>query len=81
MFFTTLQESLKLHKDNMPGLMDKDCSATLKFLPPCCNELLRSKTAHLDGYLHGRPSQIICSRNFKTMATLRLRKDQDNSVL
>ena len=47
-FFTTLQESLRLHKDSMPGLMDKDCSATFKFLPPCWNELLRSKRAHLD---------------------------------
>ena len=47
MFFTTLQESLKFHKDSMHGLMDKDCSATFKFLPPCWNELLRSKKAHL----------------------------------
>ena len=47
-FFTTLQESLRLHKDSVPGLMDKDCSATFKFLPPCWNELLHSKTAHLD---------------------------------
>ena len=46
--FTTLQGSLRLHKDSMPGLMDKDRSATFKFLPPCWNELLRSKTAHLD---------------------------------
>ena len=36
MFFTTLQESLNLHKDSMPGLMDKDCSATFKFLPLRC---------------------------------------------
>ena len=47
-FLPLLQESLRLHKDSMPGLMDKDCSATFKFLPPCWNELLRSKTAHLD---------------------------------
>ena len=50
MFFTTLQERLKFLKDSMPGLMDKDCSATFKFLPPCWNALLRSKTAHVDGY-------------------------------
>ena len=49
MFFTTLQESLKLHKDSVPGIMDKDCSATFRFLPPCLNEFLRCKTAHLDG--------------------------------
>ena len=30
---------LKLHKDSIPVLMDKDCSATFKFLPPCGNEL------------------------------------------
>ena len=81
MFFITLQESLKLLKDSIPGLIYKDCSATFKFLPPCWNELLLSKTAHLDCKLHGHPSQIICSRNFKNVATLRLRKDQDNSVL
>ena len=40
--FTTFQGSLKLHKDSIPGLMNKDCSATFKFLPPCWNELLRS---------------------------------------
>ena len=77
MFFTTLQESLRIQKDSKLGIMDKDWSTTFKFLPPCRNELLRSKTAHLD--LRGRPSRIICSRNFKTMATPRLRKDQDNS--
>ena len=32
-----------------------------------------------DGWPRGRPSHIICSRNFKTLATPRLRKDQDNS--
>ena len=48
MFFTTLQESLKLQKDSMLGLMDKDCSATFKFVPPFWSELLRSKTAHLE---------------------------------
>ena len=44
-------------------------STTFKFLPPCQNELLSSKTAHLDGSLRGRMSRIICSRNFKTVAT------------
>ena len=48
MFFTTLQESLKLHKDSIPWIMDKDCSATFNFLPLWLNELLRSKTAHFD---------------------------------
>ena len=48
-FFTTLQESLRLQKDIMPGLKYKDFSATLKLPPPCRNELLRSKTACLDG--------------------------------
>ena len=43
--FTTLQEHLKLQKDSM----DKDCSATFKLLLPSWNELLRLKTAHLDG--------------------------------
>ena len=48
--FITLQERLKFHKDSMPGLMDKHCLATtFKCLPPCLKELLRSKTAHLDG--------------------------------
>ena len=44
-----LQERLRLQKDSMPGLMDKDWSATFKFLLPYHNELLRLKTAHLDG--------------------------------
>ena len=30
-------------------VLDKDWSTTFKFVPPCRNELLRSKTAHLDG--------------------------------
>ena len=81
MFFTTLQESLRILEDSILGILDKDWSTIFKFVPPCRNELLRSKTAHLDGWLRGRPSQIICSRNFKTMATPRLRKDQDNSCV
>ena len=44
--FTTLQESLRIQKDCILGIMDKDWSTTLKFVPPCRNELLRSKTAH-----------------------------------
>ena len=31
------------------GILDKDWSTTFKFVPPCRNELLRSKTAHLEG--------------------------------
>ena len=47
--FTTLQESLRIQKDSILGIMDKDRSTTFKFVPPCQNELLRSKTAHVDG--------------------------------
>ena len=47
--FTTLQESLSIQKDSILGILDKDLSTTFKFVPPCRNELLRSKTAHLDG--------------------------------
>ena len=47
--FTTLQESLRIGKDSILGIMDKDWSTTFKFVPPCRNELLRSKTAHIDG--------------------------------
>ena len=47
--FTTLQESLRIQKDSILGIMDKDWSTTFKFVPPCRNELLRSKTANLDG--------------------------------
>ena len=78
---TTLQESLRIQEDSILGIMDKDWSTTFKFVPPCRNELLRSKTTHLDGLLRGRLSRIICCRNFKTMATPRLRKDQDNSCV
>ena len=49
MFFTTLQESLRIQKDSILGILDKDWFTTFKFVPPCRNELLRSKTAHLDG--------------------------------
>ena len=49
MFFTTLQESLRIQKDSVVGIMDKDLSTTFKLVPPCRNELLSSKTAHLDG--------------------------------
>ena len=49
MFFTTLQESLSIHKDGILGILDKDWCTTFKFVPPCRNELLHSKTAHLDG--------------------------------
>ena len=80
-FFTTLQESLRIQKESILGIMGKDWSTTFKFLLPCRNELLCSKTAHLDRYLSGRPSQVICSRIFKTMATPRPRKDQDNSCM
>ena len=48
-FFTTLQESLSIQKDSILEILDKDWSTTFKFVPPCRNELLRSKTAHLDG--------------------------------
>ena len=47
--FTTLQESLRIQKDSILGIMDKDWSTTFKFVPHCRNELLRSKMAHLDG--------------------------------
>ena len=47
--FTTLQESLRIQKDSLLGIMDKDWSTTFKFVPRCRNELLRWKTAHLDG--------------------------------
>ena len=43
--FTTLQESLRIQKDSILGIMDKDWSTTFKFVPPCRNELLCSKTA------------------------------------
>ena len=49
MFLTTLQESLRIQKDSIFGILDKDWSTTFKFVPPCRNEFLRSKTAHLDG--------------------------------
>ena len=49
MFFTTLQESLRIQKDSILGILDKDWSTTFKLVPPCQNELLRLKTAHLDG--------------------------------
>ena len=49
MFFTTLQESVRVQKDSILGIMYKNWSATFKFVPPCRNELLSSKTAHLDG--------------------------------
>ena len=48
-FFTTLQESLRNQKDSILGITDQDWSTTFKFVAPCRNELLRSKTAHLDG--------------------------------
>ena len=47
--FSNLQESLRIQKDSILGIMDKDWSTTFKFVPHCRNELLRSKTAHLDG--------------------------------
>ena len=47
--FSNLQESLRIQKDSIIGIMDKDWSTTFKFVPRCRNELLRSKTAHLDG--------------------------------
>ena len=47
--FTTLQENLRIQKDSILGIMDQDWSTTFKFVPPCRNELLRLKTAHLDG--------------------------------
>ena len=49
MFFTILQESLRIQKDSRLGIMEKDRSTTFKFVPPCRNERLRSKMAHLDG--------------------------------
>ena len=49
MFFTTLQESLSIQKDSVLEILDKDWSTTFKFVSPCRNELLCSKTAHLDG--------------------------------
>ena len=49
MFFTTLQESLSIPKDSILVILDKDWPTTFKFVPSCRNELLRSKTAHLDG--------------------------------
>ena len=33
--FYHFARSLKLREDSIPGLMDNDCSATFKFLPPC----------------------------------------------
>ena len=47
--FTNLQESLKIQKDSILGIMDKDWSTTFKFVSCCRNELLCLKTAHLDG--------------------------------
>ena len=47
--FTNLQESLRIQKDSILGIMDKDWSTTFKFVLCCRNELLRLKTAHLDG--------------------------------
>ena len=46
--FTTLEESLRIQKDSILGIMDKDWFTTFKFVAPCRNELLRSKMAHLD---------------------------------
>ena len=48
-FFTTLHESLRIQEDSILGVMDKDLSTIFKFVPPCRIELLRSKTAHLNG--------------------------------
>ena len=64
MFFTTLQESLRIQKDIKLGILDKDWSTTFKFVPPCRNELLPSKTAHLDGLVaaHLRSSVAEISR-------------------
>ena len=47
--FSNLQESLRIQKDSILGIMDKDWSTTFKFVPRCRNELLRLKTAHPDG--------------------------------
>ena len=41
MFFTTLQESLRIQKDSILGILDKDMSTAFKFVPPYRNELLR----------------------------------------
>ena len=49
MFFNTLQEILSIQKDSILVILDKDLSTTFKFVSPCRNELLRLKTAHLDG--------------------------------
>ena len=46
--FYHFTESLSIQKDSILGILDKDLSTTFKFVPPCGNELLRSKTAHLD---------------------------------
>jgi len=37
MFFTTLQERLRIQKDCILGLMNKDWSTIFKFLPSCRN--------------------------------------------
>ena len=77
MFFTTLQESLRLQKDIMPGLMYKDFSATFKLVG--MNFCIRKRHTLMVSFLAARLRS--CSRNFKTMATPRLRKIQDNCVL
>ena len=41
--FTTLQESLRILKDSILGIMDNDWSTILKFLPPYRNELFTLK--------------------------------------
>ena len=35
---TTIQESLRIEKDTILGIIDKDWSTTFKFVPPCQNE-------------------------------------------
>ena len=42
-FFTSLQESLRIQKDSILGIMDKDWSTTFKFVPPCRYELYARK--------------------------------------
>ena len=42
-FFTNLQKSLRIQKDSILGIMDKDWSTTFKLVPPCRNNFYARK--------------------------------------
>ena len=48
-FYHFTRKFLSIQKDSVLGILDKDWYTTFKFVPPCRNELLSLKKAHLDG--------------------------------